>query len=182
MKKYCIVVTGLPGSGKTTVATEVARILEIPLIDKDDILENLFEKLGTGGTEWRFQLSRGADLDFITASQELAHVVLVSHWRPQKLSVSFGTPVDWIPDSFETIIELLCHCPLKVAALRFKSRLRHPGHNDEAKTLSDVEAWLREYDQYLPIGIGERVVVNTADNEWRQKIKLELKRVLDDLT
>jgi hypothetical protein len=48
-----VVVSGLPGSGKTTLGRRLARALGLPLIDKDDILERLFETKGIGDTAWR---------------------------------------------------------------------------------------------------------------------------------
>jgi len=42
-----VVVSGLPGSGKTTVAQALAPLLKLPLFDKDAILEQLFETKGT---------------------------------------------------------------------------------------------------------------------------------------
>jgi predicted ATPase len=43
-----VLVTGPPGSGKTTLAVPLARRLELPLIAKDTIKEALFDALGTG--------------------------------------------------------------------------------------------------------------------------------------
>ena len=43
-----VVVTGLPGSGKTTIAGPLAAELGWPLLGKDTIKEALFDALGTG--------------------------------------------------------------------------------------------------------------------------------------
>jgi adenylate kinase family enzyme len=43
-----IIVTGLPASGKTTLAKELARRLLVPHMDKDTFLENLFLQRKTG--------------------------------------------------------------------------------------------------------------------------------------
>ena len=48
MRDYCIAVTGLPGSGKSTVGRTVARSLDCAYLDKDDFLEQLFDQRGTG--------------------------------------------------------------------------------------------------------------------------------------
>ena len=40
-----VVVSGMPSSGKTTVAEELARRLRLPLIAKDAIKESLYETL-----------------------------------------------------------------------------------------------------------------------------------------
>ena len=51
-----VVVTGMPSSGKTTVAEAVARLLRLPLIAKDEIKESLFETLGWGERAWSMKL------------------------------------------------------------------------------------------------------------------------------
>ena len=48
-----MVVSGLPGSGKTTIGRRLAAALSLPLIDKDDILDRLFETKGVGDSTWR---------------------------------------------------------------------------------------------------------------------------------
>lgn len=56
-----IVVSGLAASGKTTVGRSIAAGLSLPLIDKDDILEALFDRLGCENREQRRRLSRASD-------------------------------------------------------------------------------------------------------------------------
>ena len=41
MQRY-IIVTGLPASGKSTIGRAVAAALNLPLLDKHEILEGLF--------------------------------------------------------------------------------------------------------------------------------------------
>lgn len=43
---YCILVAGMPASGKSTVAEKIAEALEIPMLSKDAIKEVLFDDLG----------------------------------------------------------------------------------------------------------------------------------------
>jgi hypothetical protein len=50
MRKPFVVISGLPGSGKTTLGRRLAPILNLPLIDKDDILNRLFESKGVGSS------------------------------------------------------------------------------------------------------------------------------------
>ena len=47
-------ISGLPGSGKTTLARRLAPALKLPLIDKDDILKRLFESIGIGNAAYTF--------------------------------------------------------------------------------------------------------------------------------
>jgi adenylate kinase family enzyme len=45
---FAVLVTGLPGSGKTTLAGPIASRLNVPLIAKDHIKELLADHLGLG--------------------------------------------------------------------------------------------------------------------------------------
>ena len=61
MRKPFVVISGLPGSGKTTLGRRLAPALNLVLIDKDDILDRLFEAKGVGNAAWRRALSRESD-------------------------------------------------------------------------------------------------------------------------
>jgi MoxR-like ATPase len=76
-----IVVSGMPGSGKTTVARELAPALNLPLFDKDDILEGLFESRGIGDAVWREKLSRDSDEELIRLVRDSNGAVVSSFWR-----------------------------------------------------------------------------------------------------
>jgi glucokinase len=56
-----VVISKLPGSGKTTLARRLAPALNLPVIDKDDILTRFFESKGIGDVAWRRALSRESD-------------------------------------------------------------------------------------------------------------------------
>ena len=51
-----VLVGGAPGSGKTTLAVELATRLQLPLLAKDDIKEALGDVLGTRDLGWSRQL------------------------------------------------------------------------------------------------------------------------------
>jgi len=59
-----IVVTGIPGAGKTTVGRMLATELDVPMLDKDDVLDDLLH-LSTDPAAQRPELSRRADRLFI---------------------------------------------------------------------------------------------------------------------
>jgi shikimate kinase len=76
--KPYVVISGLPGSGKSTLARRLAPLLKLPIIDKDDILERLFEARGIGDKGWRRGLSRESDEIFQEEARKTQGVVLVS--------------------------------------------------------------------------------------------------------
>lgn len=175
---FCIVVTGLPASGKTTVGKKVAQALAIPLIDKDDYLEALYEERGIGDTAWRQALSRESDQLFQQASVAKKAAVLVSHWRPPNLETQSGTPTDWLSQSFDQIVELFCECPAEEAARRFANRKRHAGHLDHLKSFDQLLDWMRVYEQQLPLCLGKMVRFDTLAKQSADDLIKQLKRQL----
>ncbi len=53
---YCILVTGIPAAGKSTLAKAVARSLGIPIISKDGLKELLFDHVGFRSREEKVKL------------------------------------------------------------------------------------------------------------------------------
>ncbi len=81
MRKCFVVMSGLPGRGKTTLARRLAPHLSLPVIDKDEILERLFESQGSGDASWRRRLSRESDALLQAHATNSDGAILVSHWR-----------------------------------------------------------------------------------------------------
>lgn len=157
-----VVVSGLPGSGKTTLARRLAPALGLSLLDKDDILEGLFEALGIGDVNWRQRLSRASDEIFERLARSSSGAVLTSFWRNPDLSTQSGTPTDWIASTSQRLVEVYCACKPEIAAARFVNRQRHPGHLDSAKRAEDVLANFRTLAAAGPLGIGKFLQVDTS--------------------
>jgi predicted kinase/GrpB-like predicted nucleotidyltransferase (UPF0157 family) len=138
-----VVVSGLPGSGKTTLARALAGELRIPLLSKDVIKEALYDGLGIGDVDWSKQLG-AASMDALFAlASDTSGAVLESFWdrehAPKQLA-SLGRPV----------IEIHCDCGTELARKRFRARVgadRHPGHLDGERE--------RDFDDWLETGRGE---------------------------
>jgi predicted kinase len=137
MTNAVIVVAGIPGSGKTTVARALARELRIPLVSKDTIKEALFDALGTGDLVWSQQLGLAAHRVMYALAADLDSVVLESHfWR--------GVAEADLGSLARPLIQVYCRCPVDVAVERYKRRAmtadRHPGHLPDHQS-DEVIAW-----------------------------------------
>lgn len=53
---YCILVTGIPAAGKSTMAEALAEDLELPVISKDKIKEIMFDDIGFNSREEKVKL------------------------------------------------------------------------------------------------------------------------------
>jgi thymidylate kinase len=162
MDRYFVVVSGLPGSGKSTLARELASALGLPLLDKDAILERLFESRGSGDATWRRLLSRESDQILQTEAIASDGAVLVSHWRLPGMPSSSGTPTAWLAELSGRVINVHCECDPEIAAERFVQRRRHHGHRDEEKSHSEILASIRSVARLRRLDIGPRVDVDTS--------------------
>lgn len=160
MRDTAIIVSGLPASGKTTVGKTVAKRLDIPFLDKDDILEELFERKGIGDQSWRTQLSVESNSIFECRAKLSEQIVLISHWQ-QSLILQSGTPTNWLDNSYYKIVEIYCKCEPDTAANRFLARSRHKGHLDNMRSFENVLSWMLDIEAGYPLHIGTLIDIET---------------------
>lgn len=124
-----VVVSGPPGSGKSTVAEPLARELELPLIAKDTIKEALMDVLGVPDIE----ASKGLG----AASIEVMLAVAAASPVGAVLDCSFhrSIAVGDLRRLPGRVVEVFCRLDEDVAWERFAARAgaRHPGHFDEER-------------------------------------------------
>lgn len=157
-----VVMSGLPGSGKTTLARRLAPALQLPLLDKDDILKRLFEARGTGDAAWRRQLSRESDEILQRGALAAGGAVLSSFWHLPGMPSDSGTPTEWLLRLSAPLLNVYCVCPPEIAASRFRQRERHSGHLDGETSHLDLVANLRQLALLGPPGISPRIDVDTS--------------------
>ncbi len=171
-----LVVTGLPGSGKSSLAHKLAPLLNLPVIDKDDILERLYDTRGTGDAVWRRALSRESDTLFREqAEQSTNGAILVSFWHLPGMPRDSGTPTDWLESLKGTIVNLACECPPALAAQRYQQRRRHPGHLDALKPPEEIKATIESVAACKPLEFNTVIQVDT----WQE---VNLATLVDHIT
>lgn len=160
-----VVVTGVPASGKTTLATALSGHLGWPLISKDVVKEALFDALGSGDLEWSRRLGRAGHVVMYAVAATMPHVILDAHFErgiaePELLALD------------RRIVQVYCRCPVEIAVERYRRRIgdpdRHPGHRPEHQRDDVIERWttvapapldlpealLVEVDTSAPVDIG----------------------------
>ena len=158
-----VVVTGLPASGKTSLGRALSDSLHLPLMDKDDVLETLFDTLGANSPEDRSRLSRASDAVLQSMALASQGAVLASFWRRPHLSSTSGTPSEWLSTlESDAVVEVLCECDPAVAAERFARRRRHPGHFDHRFAEDELRSGFSQLANEGPLLGSSPVRVDTS--------------------
>ena len=130
------VITGLPASGKTTLARALARDLAAPLLSKDGIKEPLFDTLGAADRAASRRLSDASFAVLFALADEylplLGTVVIEGNFRPgEHEPVLRGLLARHAP---VTCTQVLCRVAEPLRQERLEARAadtaRHPGHRD----------------------------------------------------
>jgi predicted kinase len=154
-----IVVTGAPGSGKSTIAAPLAEYLRLPLIAKDELKEALWDNVGAGGKEQFDAYGR--------ASYPLMHLIAKLVLRAGCSAVLEGNvSPDWAAEELGRLqaetpfrfVQVLCVADPETCLARYRERAesdrRHPMHavgGEESD--AGVERRLREglWERPIPL-------------------------------
>jgi len=171
-----ILIMGLPCTGKSTMARQLAQELQLPLIAKDEIKEMLFDGMGFQDRDWSKKLGgMSYDLLYWSIDKVLRSgssvLVDVDFSDPSHASERLRTLKETVPFQF---LRINLISDGKVLYQRFQQRSlsgeRHPGHVDHDN-----------FDEFKPILLrGRRKLLDvegellTVDTTIFESVEFEL--------
>ncbi|HLZ83719.1 MAG TPA: AAA family ATPase [Caulobacteraceae bacterium] len=147
--------SGLPGSGKSTVAAALAEHLGFCLISKDAMLMTLYEAFGFGAGDAAASMRTGAAAwaVFWMQARSSPRAVLDTNIQP-----SDPRQMSALRSLGGTMVEVRCECPAELATARYAARgkIGHPAQRHMALDDERLALYAR------PIGVGDIIIVDTS--------------------
>jgi glucokinase len=162
-ERIVILVNGLPGAGKTTLARTLSQRLRVPLFSKDTIKEAHADVLGAepppGWSQRRWNSALGAaasDTMWALLADAGDAAVLESCW-PKDVRHFVVQHLQRARD--RQPVEIWCDVPLETARQRFEAR--HPRHPIHGELMTDAE-WERWRVTAQPLEVGPTFWIDTT--------------------
>jgi predicted kinase len=149
-----VMVNGLPGSGKTTLATALAEALPAPLVSKDALKEAIAGAVPAASSSTLGAVAMEAAWSL--AASMPGTVVIEAWWfKPRDLPFA---EAGLRRCEARAVVEVWCEVPADVALRRCDDRQRHPVHDDMRRIAGSWQQWAALAE---PLGIGRTLRVNT---------------------
>ena len=129
-----VVVTGPPGSGKSTLSRALADALGLPLLAKDEIKQQLIDEHPVPTVGVSREVGAAAVRALLVAARDRGEGVLDSVWVDRSRAVGMLAELP-------AVVEVFCRCDVETMRERYVRRApaRGPGHFDDERP--DDELW-----------------------------------------
>jgi len=156
VRPFVVVISGAPGSGKTTLGWELSRNMHVPFVSRDDIKTGLHvsHRSDDPNEVWRFA-SRAFELFYEIASSYLradVSVVVEAAFHAGRSEPDLARLGE-----LGSCVQIALVTPSAVSLRRYRARAeagrRHPAHND-LQFATDMESGAKEVGVYrveLPV-------------------------------
>lgn len=132
VKKDLILVAGMPATGKSTIAKKLTKVLQLPILEKDDIKEEMFDTIGYADLAAKRQLDKAAAAVLLRVARAVlesgSSVILVNNFDADMA----GDVQKLIDDCACRVVTVFLDGDADVLYARYverdKKRMRHQGH------------------------------------------------------
>ncbi len=165
-----MIVTGVPGSGKTTLGNDLAAALGLPFLSLDAIKERLHAC--SAATQDRFALRLAAEQEMLALLDTADGSAVVDIWvAPDRDTQRVS---ELLERSDRHIVEVLCRVPASVAAARYERRGRRGGPHlaPDEPTLQMIRVAAGRIE---PLGLGDCIEVDTSQ-------PVDVSQLVDDMS
>lgn len=171
-----IIICGLSGSGKTTVASELSKKTGIACIHKDTIKESLYKSLGCSTLEDSKRIGfPSINIMFDLAEQQLANGVDVIMESPLNFPGDYPLFEEWKKKYNVNLFNVICSIDTEERKRRFLERERNEAHHDNQRLTDHPSEGEMEYDYADMPGSQIRVKTDIPVDEIVQNIISQIK-------
>lgn len=144
-KKYLILVTGLPASGKTTIATHLAKDLGLQYVGKDQYKIEMYEKYGFSSVEEKKNLNKKTEEIMYSRLYSLlqnGYNVVFDKWICKDYS-----RIDVIAKELGVeVVVIYLNCKVDIAVSRYNNRI-DSGERHIGLSLKNIYPYVKGYSE-----------------------------------